>query len=107
MAAGAAGRLAALLHGLAAPPARRDGLGVELRVRPMAVAAATVLAAVIAVVATGPVRAALALGVCALVSAASVVLARLAVGGSTGDTAGAAVASTEVLVCLALLATWR
>jgi cobalamin synthase len=37
----------------------------------------------------------------------SAVLARRTIGGSTGDTIGAAVALTEVAVCLALLAMWR
>jgi len=107
IAAGAAGRLAALLHGAAAPPARDDGLGAGLRIRPAALTVATGIALVIIVAATGIARGAVSLAACALVSATSVVLARRAVGGSTGDTVGAAVALTEVAVCLALLGTWR
>jgi adenosylcobinamide-GDP ribazoletransferase len=105
--AGAAGRLAALLHRIAAQPARRDGLGAGLRVTPIALAIAIALAAPVAVVAGGPARGGLSLAVCALVSGVSAVLARRAVGGSTGDTLGATVAVTEVSVCLALMASWR
>lgn len=105
--AGATGRLAALVQAFWTPPARPGGLGAALRVTPIALAAAGVLAAVIAVLAAGPARAGLSLAVCALLSTASAVMARRAVGGSTGDTLGAAVAVTEVGVCLALMASWR
>jgi adenosylcobinamide-GDP ribazoletransferase len=107
IAAGAAGRLAALIHGVSAPPARPDGLGAGLHVTARSTVTATVLAALIAVAAVGPARGGLALGVTAAVAASSAVIARSAVGGSTGDTLGAAVALAEVGVCLALLATWR
>jgi adenosylcobinamide-GDP ribazoletransferase len=106
LAAGAIGRLAALLHAAFAPPARGDGLGAGMRVTSARVAWAVALAAGVAVAAVGPARAGLSLGVGALFSALTAGGARRAVGGSTGDTLGAAVAVTEVAVCLALVATW-
>ncbi len=107
IAACAGGRLAALLHGSWAPPARRDGLGAGLQVKRWALAIAGVIAAAIIAAAAGPSRGAVSLGLCGLVSALSAMLARRALGGSTGDTIGAAVAVTEVAVCLGLLSSWR
>jgi adenosylcobinamide-GDP ribazoletransferase len=107
IAACAAGRLAALLHAAGAPPARHDGLGAGLRLTRLALAMGAVTGVVIMVVAVGPARGAVSAGVCGVVSAMSAVLARRTIGGSTGDTIGAAVAVTEVGVCLALLGLWR
>jgi adenosylcobinamide-GDP ribazoletransferase len=107
IAAGAAGRLAALLHGIGARPARPDGLGAGLHVEPWALAIATLIAGTIIVAVAGPERGAISLGVCGLVSALSAVLARRTIGGSTGDTVGASVALTEVAVCLTLSGMWR
>jgi len=107
IAAAAVGRLAALLHGLGAPPALTEGLGSGFRVGIAAAAAAAGSAALIAVAAVGPERGAVSLGVCAAVAALSALAARRAVGGSTGDTIGAAVAVTEVAVCVALSGLWR
>jgi adenosylcobinamide-GDP ribazoletransferase len=107
IAAGAAGRLAALLHATGAPPARDDGLGAGLRVTRAALATGGLIALVIIVVAVGPARGAVSAGVLAAVACLSAVLARRTIGGSTGDTIGAAVALTEVAVCLALLGMWR
>lgn len=107
IAAGAAGRMAVLLHAAGAPPARSDGLGAAVRVTrwPALLAGLSALAVLIAV--TGLLRGLLGAGVCVLVSAGSALLARRTVGGSTGDTIGAAVTLCELAVCLALLATWR
>lgn len=107
IAACAAGRLAALLHAAGAPPARHDGLGAGLRIKPAALAIGAGIALVIIVAATGIAPGAVSAGVCVLVSATSAVFARQAIGGSTGDTIGAAVALSEVTVCLALLGMWR
>lgn len=107
IAATATARLAALVHGRCAPPARGDGLGAGLHVSVRPLALATVMAAAIAVAAAGPIRGALALGVAVAVGGASAWSARRTVGGRTGDTLGAAVALAEVGVCLALLATWH
>jgi adenosylcobinamide-GDP ribazoletransferase len=103
VAAGAAGRWAALLHAVVAPPARRDGLGAGLVVGRLALTAATATAAVTALLAAGPGH-----GLAALLAAASVALlvtgwARTTIGGRTGDTLGATVALAEVAVCLTLL----
>jgi adenosylcobinamide-GDP ribazoletransferase len=107
IAACAAGRLAALLHAAGAPPARHDGLGGGLRITPPALAIGAGIALILIVAATGAARGAVSAGVCSLVSATSAVLARRTIGGSTGDTIGAAAALTEVAVCLALLVMWR
>lgn len=107
IAACAAGRLAALLHGAGARPARTDGLGAGLHVKRPVLAIAAVTAAAIIVAAVGPIHGAASLGVCVLVSASSAVLARRSLGGSTGDTIGAAVAVTEVAVCVALVGMWH
>jgi len=107
IAAGAAGRLAALMHASGTAPARLDGLGAALCVKRSALAIAVVFGAAIAIAAVGPVRGTACLGVCGLVSALSAAFARRALGGSTGDTIGATVAVTEVAVCLALVSTWR
>jgi len=105
--AAATGRLAALLHARLAAPARRDGLGVRLRVGPLRLALALALAAAIAVAGAGPLRAGLSLAACALIAVLGAALARRAFGGSTGDTLGATIAVSELTVCLALLASWR
>jgi adenosylcobinamide-GDP ribazoletransferase len=107
IAAGATGRLGALLHGALAPPARADGLGAGLHVRACPMVIATVLALALAIAAAGPTRGALAAVVAGAVAALSAALARSALGGSTGDTLGAAVALSELGVCLALMASWR
>lgn len=105
--AGAASRLAALLHGFIAPPARQDGLGAALHVTALPLAVAAASATVIVLAAAGPAKGAVCLGVCVLISGLSAVSARRAIGGRTGDTLGATVALTEVAVCLSLVAMWR
>lgn len=107
IAAGAAGRLAALLHAAGAPPARQDGLGAGLRITPTRAGIGALGALVVTVVAAGIAGGLVSAGACGLVSATSALLARRTIGGSTGDTIGAAVAVTEVAVCLALMATWH
>lgn len=107
VAAGAAGRLAIIVHRLAAPPARRDGLGAALAPRRAATALGTLLTAGICLLSVGPARSALVLALCLASGVLTGRLARRGAGGSTGDTLGAAAALTEVVVCLGLLATWR
>jgi adenosylcobinamide-GDP ribazoletransferase len=100
--AGAAGRWAALLHALGAPPARRDGLGAAFAVSPVALAVATLVAAAAAVALAGLAGvAALAAG--ALIAAVVSAWSRRALGGRTGDTLGAAVALAEAGVIVVLL----
>jgi adenosylcobinamide-GDP ribazoletransferase len=65
------------------------------------------LRALIVAGAVGPVRGVVALAACGLAAILSAALARRTIGGSTGDTLGAAVAVTEVAVCLALMAMSR
>lgn len=107
IAAGALGRAAALVHAVATPPARREGLGAGFAVRltPLALGVATAAAA--ALLAVGPARGLLAIAAAALVAAASVVWARRAVGGRTGDTLGATIALAELAVIVALAASWQ
>lgn len=107
IAAGAAGRLAAPIHGLAAPPARSDGLGSGFRVGWPYVFVAVACTVVIVIAAVGLERGAITLGVCVAVALLSALAARRALGGSTGDTIGTAVALTEVAACVALSALWR
>jgi adenosylcobinamide-GDP ribazoletransferase len=106
IAAAALGRAAALVHATTTSPARRDGLGAGFSVPPAALAAASVAAAAAAVLALGLSRAALAVAAAALIAGATSTWARRAVGGRTGDTLGATVALAELLVVLALAASW-
>ncbi|MGO9956951.1 MAG: adenosylcobinamide-GDP ribazoletransferase [Solirubrobacteraceae bacterium] len=105
--AAAAGRLAAPLHGLAARPVRRDGLGSGFLFGWPPVVAAVLCAGAVTILATGLERGILAIGVCAVAAILSALAARRAVGGSTGDTIGAAVALAEVAVCVTLSGLWR
>jgi adenosylcobinamide-GDP ribazoletransferase len=101
--AAATGRWAALLHAQWAPPARTDGLGSAFVPSTAAVIVAgltAVLAAVIGDVASAGVAVLAAMLTAALTSW----FARRAVGGRTGDTLGATVVLTELVVVLALLA---
>jgi len=107
IAAGALGRAAALVHAVATPPARRDGLGAGFAVRRAPLAAGTLTAAAAALVAVGPLRGLLAIAAAALVALASVGWARRALGGRTGDTLGATIALTELAVVVALAASWQ
>jgi adenosylcobinamide-GDP ribazoletransferase len=99
--AGALGRWAAVLHAVALPPARPDGLGAAFLARPTATLVATGTA--VATVALAPLPVLTAIAVAVAVVAAVSALARRGLGGRTGDTLGATVALTEVAVCLVLL----
>lgn len=98
------GRWGALLHAVAAPPARRDGLGVGFAVRPVALAPATLATIAVALLANPPARGLAALLAGVLAAALVSLWARRALGGRTGDTLGATVALGEVAVCLTLVA---
>jgi adenosylcobinamide-GDP ribazoletransferase len=95
------GRWAAVLHAVALPPARPDGLGAAFDPRPAAVLAATVLAA--ATVALEPIPALASLLAAIIAASVTSAAAVRVLGGRTGDTLGAAVALTEVVVCVVLL----
>lgn len=107
IAAGGLGRAAALVHAVATPPARREGLGAGFAVRPVPLALGVATAAATALLAVGPPRGLLAIGAAALVAAASVVWAGRTLGGRTGDTLGATIALAELAVIVALAASWQ
>lgn len=107
IAAAALGRAGALLHAVAAPPARRDGLGAAFTVPTAALAAGLLTAAAATAFATRDLTdTLLALAAAALATALTTAWARRAVGGRTGDTLGATVAIVELAVLLALVAAW-
>jgi adenosylcobinamide-GDP ribazoletransferase len=98
------GRVGALVHAAATPPARPDGLGAAFAVTTRALTIASV-AAVAGVVLLDGIAAGLATAVVGgAVALATSAWARGAIGGRTGDTLGATVALTEVAACLTLLA---
>lgn len=107
IAAAALARWAALLHGVWAPPARADGLGAAFQVTPLRLAIAGGLAVGVAELSCGPLAGLAAIGAALLTAALSVVWARRALDGRTGDTLGATIALAEVVVCLALVAVWH
>ncbi len=100
--AASSGRWAAVLHAVAAPPARPDGLGAGFRVSTTAVAITTVVAAAVAVALFG-VEGLGALAAAVVVAALVSAWSRRALGGRTGDTLGASVALTEAAVLVVLL----
>lgn len=83
------GRWSVLPHSLLAPPARSTGSGTLVRALPFGFTAATIVAAVCAVVALGPAGGAIALAAATVVTlGAGLGLARM-LGGVTGDSYGA------------------
>jgi len=107
IAAAALARWTALVHAIATPPARRDGLGAGFTVTTPSLVAATILALAAALLSAGIGRGLIAAGAAALVALASIAWARHAIGGRTGDTLGATVAIAEAATVLALLAAWN
>lgn len=102
LAVAAVGRWAALLHAVAAAPARADGLGASFLANRVAVAVATIPAVLAALAAgVGPGLAALGAGV--VVAALVTGWSRAALGGRTGDTLGATVTLTEAVGLTLLL----
>jgi adenosylcobinamide-GDP ribazoletransferase len=101
--AAALGRWAALIHALAAPPARADGLGAGFTIGQAAFAFASVTAAAVALALEGVGDGAAALAVAAAFALVLSAWSRRTLGGRTGDTLGATVALTEAAVLLALL----
>jgi adenosylcobinamide-GDP ribazoletransferase len=100
-------RWAALALAIATPAARDDGLGAALRVRRVAIGAATVASLALALALCGLTAGAIASGAALITAALSTVFAKRTLGGHTGDTLGATVSLTEVTVCVALLAIWQ
>ncbi len=107
VAAATAGRVAAPLQRLVAPSSGSGGLGSKLSVNGSTTGAALLLAAVIALATLGPARGAVSLAACVTIALLMGLLARRALDGSTGDTLGAAIAVTEVGVCLLMGGMWR
>jgi adenosylcobinamide-GDP ribazoletransferase len=105
--ASALARWAALVHTIATPAARSDGLGAALRVSHVALGAATAVSIALALALCGLAPGAIAIGAALLVAALSAVFALRTLGGHTGDTLGATVCVTEVAVCVTLLAIWH
>lgn len=96
-------RWSALVHALAAPPARRDGLGVSFTVHPAACVIAAATAAAVSLALAGLARGVVALGLATAIALLLTVWARATIGGRTGDTLGATIALTEAAVMVALL----
>jgi adenosylcobinamide-GDP ribazoletransferase len=93
-----------LPQALALAPARADGSGALLRPGPLAAAFATATAIATALLAGGLVPGAIALAVAAATIAVAILVIRRALGGSTGDTYGAAGKVVELTVLVALVA---
>jgi adenosylcobinamide-GDP ribazoletransferase len=100
------GRWAALAQLALVAPAREDGLGAVFSATTPALAIGSAMTIAITVVAAGLLAALAALAAAALAAAAAAFAARNLVGGRTGDTLGAAVLVTEVVVYSTLAAYW-
>jgi adenosylcobinamide-GDP ribazoletransferase len=94
----ALGRWAALAQLAFVAPARADGLGAAFAADRLAFAVGSVVALAIALVASGIGAGLCAVAGAAVAAAASVLLAGRLTGGRTGDTLGAAVLLTELVV---------
>jgi adenosylcobinamide-GDP ribazoletransferase len=100
-------RWAALLQAAALGPARTDGLGAAFHVSRLGLGAATAVSVTVAPAICGLAAGGAALGTTMLLAALWAAFARRTLGGRTGDTLGAGVAITEVVVCIVLLAAWH
>jgi adenosylcobinamide-GDP ribazoletransferase len=97
------GRWAALLHAAGSRPARPEGLGFGFEVSTGGLAIATVVATLIAVLVVGVGPGLAALAAAAIVAALVTTAARRGLGGRTGDTLGATIELTEVVVVVVIL----
>ena len=100
----ALGRWAALAQLTLVVPARAEGLGAAFSAGRPALAIGTVVAAVVALAAAGLAAGLCALAGAAIAAAAMALVARRFAGGRTGDTLGAAVLVTELVVYSVLAA---
>ena len=100
------GRWAALAQLALVEPARADGLGAAFTATRPALAIGSLVAIAITLVAAGILAGLAAVAGAALAAAAIALAARRLVGGRTGDTLGAAVLVTEVVVISTLAAYW-
>ena len=99
--AGALSRWSAVVHAFEVPPARVQGLGAAFAPKWPALLVASGLA--LATLALEPGRVVAALGVAILTTVATSLLASRLLGGRTGDTLGATIVITEVVVCITLV----
>lgn len=99
----ATGRWAAIVHALAARPARPDGLGAGFCVGRGAAAVASATAAAVALALAGIGHGLIVLGIAAAVALLLAAWSRATLGGRTGDTLGATVALAQAAVAVALL----
>ena len=90
-------RYSALVQSRFARPARRDGLGAQLRTSRVALALATLVAGAAALGLGSPGPGAAAFGAALLVSTGAAVVVRRTIGGTTGDTFGAVAKLVEVV----------
>jgi len=100
----ALGRWAALAQLTFVAPARADGLGAAFSAEPLAFAIGSAVAVAVTLVAGGVLAGLCAVAGAAIAAAATALLAHRAVGGRTGDTLGAAVLVTELVVYSVLAA---
>jgi adenosylcobinamide-GDP ribazoletransferase len=100
------GRWSTILQLARLGPARDDGLGASFGAGPVAVLLASASAGVIVLAICGIVAAAAALAGAAVAAVAVAAIAQRTVGGRTGDTLGASVLVTEVVVYSVLAAYW-
>ncbi len=100
----ALGRWAAVAQLTFVAPARADGLGAAFGADRLAFAAASVVALAIALVASGILAGLCAVAGATIAAVACALLARRFTGGRTGDTLGAAVLVTELVVYSVLAA---
>ncbi len=100
------GRWAALAQLALLGPARADGLGAAFSATTPALVIGSATAVAITLAAAGIVAGLAALAAAVIAAAATALAARQLVGGRTGDTLGAAVLVTEVVVLSVLAAYW-
>jgi adenosylcobinamide-GDP ribazoletransferase len=99
-------RCSPLLQSRLAPAARPDGSGALLRASVAALAVASAIAIAVSLAIGRPVPGAVALGAGLLATAASAVVVRGAIGGTTGDTFGAGAKLVEIVSYGVFAAFW-
>ena len=100
------GRWSALPQLALVAPARQDGLGASFSAGPVAIAAGSACACAIALAASGTGAGATALAGAAVTTAVVALVAKRWITGRTGDTLGASVLMTELVVYSMLAAYW-
>jgi adenosylcobinamide-GDP ribazoletransferase len=106
IAAGAMSRLALIIQGFGARPARVDGLGAAFDVHIGVLVIGAVVTAAIMLAAAGPWHGFVSLVVGVIAAVLMTLFVRHAFAGRTGDTLGAGAAVAEVAVCVTLAGMW-